>query len=151
MPLRRTWPFVLLLPFAAGAYAAPAATDALPSAATPLAPRHATPCVDGMAGIYPCSNIDLLAFVPLAQFDADSTNSLWGWTDAQSGIEYALVGADNGTAFFDLSTPDHPLYLGKLPRTPAPAVRPGATCAYTATAPTSSATPIPATACRCST
>jgi choice-of-anchor B domain-containing protein len=115
MPLRRAWPFVLLLPFAAGASAAPAGTDARPSATTPLAPRHATPCVDGMAGIYPCSNIDLLAFVPLAQFDAGSTNSLWGWTDALSGIEYALVGADDGTAFFDLSTPDHPLYLGKLP------------------------------------
>lgn len=120
MPLRRTWPFVLLLPFAGTAFALPTvagAPDSAPSAAAtaPLAPRHATPCIDGMADVYPCSNIDLLAFVPLAQFDAHSTNSLWGWTDAQSGIEYALVGADDGTAFFDLSTPDHPRYLGKLP------------------------------------
>lgn len=88
---------------------------ARPSAPRPLAPMHATPCVDGMAGTYPCSNVDLLAFVPLAEFDSDSTNSLWGWTDPQSGIEYALVGADDGTAFYDLSTPDHPRYLGKLP------------------------------------
>ena len=88
---------------------------ARPSAPTPIAPMHATPCIDGWAGAYPCSNVDLLAFVPVGEFAATSTNSLWGWTDAQSGIEYALVGADNGTVFYDLSTPDHPRYLGKLP------------------------------------
>jgi choice-of-anchor B domain-containing protein len=76
---------------------------------------HATPCVGGLAAGYPCSNIDLLSFTPVASFAATSTNSLWGWTDAQTGIEYALVGANNGTAFFNLSVPDHPVYLGKLP------------------------------------
>ena len=81
----------------------------------PMAPASHTPCVDGMAGIYPCSNIDLLAFVPVAQFQATTTNSLWGWTDPDSGIEYALIGANNGIAFYDLSTPDQPRYLGKLP------------------------------------
>lgn len=116
MSLRRAWAPALLLPFALGLSASslPPAGASRP-ADPPPAPMHATPCVDGMAGVYPCSNIDLLAFVPLAQFDAGSTNSLWGWTDAQSGIEYALVGADDGTAFFDLSKPDHPRYLGKLP------------------------------------
>lgn len=89
--------------------------DARPVAAMPLEPRHATPCVNGFAGIYPCSNIDLLAFVPVANFTAASTNSLWGWTDPQTGTEYALVGANNGIAFFDLSIADHPRYLGKLP------------------------------------
>jgi choice-of-anchor B domain-containing protein len=84
---------------------------------TPMAAMGRTPCVEGMAGIYPCSNIDLLAFVPVAQFSASSTNSLWGWTDPDSGIEYALIGANNGIAFYDLSTPDAPRYLGKLPTT----------------------------------
>ena len=46
-----------------------------------------------------------------------ATNSLWGWTDPESGIEYALIGADNGIAFYDLSTPDQPRYVGKLPTT----------------------------------
>jgi choice-of-anchor B domain-containing protein len=92
-----------------------ARTASAAHAPDPLAPLHATPCIGGMAGIYPCANIDLLAFVPVVEFAASSTNSLWGWTDAQSGIEYALVGANNGTAFYDLSTPDHPRYLGKLP------------------------------------
>ncbi|HJT96811.1 MAG TPA: choice-of-anchor B family protein, partial [Rhodanobacteraceae bacterium] len=82
-----------------------------------LAPMGRTNCVDGMAGNYPCSNIDLLAFVPLAQFQASSTNSLWGWTDPDSGTEYALIGANNGIAFYDLSTPDAPRFLGKLPTT----------------------------------
>ncbi|MEP7042475.1 MAG: choice-of-anchor B family protein [Dokdonella sp.] len=126
MLLRHARMFALLFPFAVCAHAAADADQTLspsmrallaarPDSPKPLAPRHATPCVDGMAGDYPCSNIDLLAFVPLADFSSVSTNSLWGWTDAQSGIEYALVGTDNGTAFYDLSTPDHPHYLGKLP------------------------------------
>ena len=117
----------LILPFAlacgsASAAApqsgAPAGMQALlaarPAAPRPLQPMHATPCVDGMAGGYPCRNIDLLAFVPLAEFGAGSTNSLWGWTDTD-GTEYALVGADNGTAFYRLTDPTHPTYLGKLP------------------------------------
>ncbi|HVJ61415.1 MAG TPA: choice-of-anchor B family protein, partial [Tahibacter sp.] len=89
--------------------------DARPKEPRVLAPRHATPCVNGLADGYPCSNIDLLAFVPVSEFSATSTNSLWGWTDAQSGTEYALVGANNGTAFYDLSQPTHPRYLGRLP------------------------------------
>jgi len=86
-------------------------------ASRPMAAAGHTPCVDGMAGIYPCSNIDLLAFVPKSEFSASTTNSLWGWTDPDSNIEYALIGANNGIAFYDLSTPDQPRYLGKLPTT----------------------------------
>lgn len=122
---QRACTFALAWSFAAGALApcviaaestlTPTMRARLAAQPTPLAPMHATPCVDGMAGPYPCSNIDLLAFVPLSEFTSSSTNSLWGWTDPQGGIEYALIGADNGTAFYDLSTPDHPRYLGKLP------------------------------------
>lgn len=89
---------------------------ARPAAPPPATPLHESPCVNGLAaGIYPCSNIDLVAFVPVASVAASTTNSLWGWTDPQDGTEYALVGLNNGIAFFDLSVPDHPLYLGKLP------------------------------------
>ena len=88
---------------------------ARPSAPAPLAPMHFTECIDGMADIYPCSNIDLLAFVPVSEFASASTNSLWGWTDPDSGTEYALIGTDNGTAFYALDPADHPRYLGKLP------------------------------------
>ncbi len=75
----------------------------------------ATPCVGGMAGPYPCHNIDLMAFMPLADFGAGSTNDIWGWTDPQDGDEYALLGLDNGTAFVDITDPENPVYLGKLP------------------------------------
>lgn len=79
------------------------------------AAKHATACVNGSAGGYPCSGIDLYAFVPRATMAAASTNSLWGWTDTTTGTEYALVGVDDGLAFFALEDPTHPRYLGKLP------------------------------------
>ncbi len=88
----------------------------VPGALAPMEPRHATPCVDGMADIYPCDNVDLLAFVPVSAFSSSSTNSLWGWVDPDNGDEYALIGANNGIAFYRLTPdPTHPVYLGKLP------------------------------------
>jgi choice-of-anchor B domain-containing protein len=74
-----------------------------------------TPCIGGMAGPYPCSNVDLLAFIPLADFSAGAGNDSWGWTDPLDGKEYALMGLNNGTAFVDISDPVNPVYLGKLP------------------------------------
>lgn len=74
-----------------------------------------TPCVSGMAGTYPCSGYDLQSFIPCTAFDAQNSNDSWGWTDPAGGIEYALVGLDNGVAFLDISDPVNPLYLGKLP------------------------------------
>ena len=74
-----------------------------------------TPCVGGNAGGYPCDNVDLLAFIPLATFSASSGNDIWGWTDPLNGKEYALMGLNNGTAFVDISDPVNPIYLGKLP------------------------------------
>jgi choice-of-anchor B domain-containing protein len=75
-----------------------------------------TPCVDGMAGIYPCQHIDLLAHIPLADIGGgENTNDIWGWVSPNTGKEYALVGCSNGTAFVDISTPTAPIYLGLLP------------------------------------
>jgi choice-of-anchor B domain-containing protein len=93
---------------------AAAALDA-PAPAPPRAPLHRTQCVGGMAGIYPCSNIDLLEFMPLATFGAGNTNSLWGWTDPVTGKEWVVLGLDNGTAFVDISDPENPYYAGRLP------------------------------------
>ena len=42
-------------------------------------------------------------------------NDLWGWTDPQTGREYALMGLSNGTAFVDVTEPQSPLFLGRLP------------------------------------
>ena len=80
-----------------------------------LAPMTETPCVGGDASGYPCSNIDLLAFMPLASIGGGNGNDIWGWTDPQNGKEYALMGRTNGTAFVDISDPVNPVYLGNLP------------------------------------
>ncbi len=75
----------------------------------------ATPCVEGMAGIYPCLNIDLLSFLPHSSMGGTGGNDIWGWTDPLDAKEYALVGQTNGTAFVDVTDPENPVYLGRLP------------------------------------
>ncbi len=84
---------------------------------TPIdyAPLGFTPCVDGMAGEYPCSNVDLLAALPLSAIGGGSGNDSWGWTDPVTGKEWALMGRTNGTAFVDISEPTNPIYVGNLP------------------------------------
>ena len=77
-----------------------------------------TTCDGGTAGNYPCDNIDLIAFLPLADIGGGSGNDVWGWTDSQSGKEYALVGLTTGTAFVDISDPSNALHLGNLPPPP---------------------------------
>jgi choice-of-anchor B domain-containing protein len=77
-----------------------------------------TACSNGSAGGYPCNNVDLMSFLPLAQMGGSSTilaSSLWGWTDPQTGREYALVGLRNKTSFVDITDPTNPIYLGNLP------------------------------------
>lgn len=74
-----------------------------------------TPCVGGMAGVYPCSGYDLQSEFSLNDLNASSGNDSWGWTDPNDGKEYALIGVDNGTAFIDISDPVNPVFLGKLP------------------------------------
>ncbi len=74
-----------------------------------------TPCINGMAGQYPCKGLDLQSRIDLNTFGTDRGNDSWGWTDPQNGKEYALMGLGNGTAFVDISDPVNPIYLGKLP------------------------------------
>jgi choice-of-anchor B domain-containing protein len=79
-----------------------------------LPPLFDARCVDGMAGPYPCKDVDLLAFLPHAEIGGGSGNDVWGWTDPQTGREYAIVGRSTGTAFVDVSNPRQPVYLGDL-------------------------------------
>ena len=77
------------------------------------------PCVGGLAAdFYPCNNVDLAAFMPLADIGGDRANSaandIWGWTDPDTGKEYAIVGRVFGTSFVDISIPTAPVYLGDL-------------------------------------
>jgi choice-of-anchor B domain-containing protein len=78
------------------------------------------PCENGLAGVYPCSGYDLVSRVTLDDFESNSGNDNWGWTDPETGKEYVLSGLDDGTAFVDISNPEAPLYLGKLPTATVP-------------------------------
>ncbi|MEM8963947.1 MAG: choice-of-anchor B family protein, partial [Acidobacteriota bacterium] len=73
------------------------------------------PCTGGMADIFPCQNVDLMAFLPLSSVGGGGGNDNWGWTDPLDGKEYAIFGRTNGTAFVDISDPANPIYLGNLP------------------------------------
>ena len=74
-----------------------------------------TPCVNGMAGEYPCENIDFLSFMSGSALGGGSMNDVWGWTDPDYGTEYVLLGRTSGTSFIDISDPVNPVYLGNLP------------------------------------
>ncbi len=75
-----------------------------------------TPCEDGMAGIYPCENVDLLSVIsPQDLGSVQDVNDLWGWTDQESGREFALVGVRNGLTFVEITDPINPVVIGMLP------------------------------------
>ncbi|MDG1271207.1 MAG: choice-of-anchor B family protein, partial [Flavobacteriaceae bacterium] len=93
-----------------------------PTSPTVEEPIGFTPCENGFAGDYPCLGYDLYAHIGLSVFDSKEANDNWGWTDALTGKEYVMVGLDNGTAFVDISTPEKPIYLGKLPTATDPSI-----------------------------
>jgi len=72
-------------------------------------------CENGFAGPYPCSGYDLMSAMPLTTFGATQANDSWGWTDPQTGKEYALLGTRENTSFVDITDPTNPIYLGNLP------------------------------------
>ncbi len=74
-----------------------------------------TPCVNGMAGPYPCENINLLSFVENGDLGGGSMNDIWGWVDPLDSAEYVLLGRTSGTSFLDITDPVNPIYLGDLP------------------------------------
>ena len=82
------------------------------AAAAPLSAQ--TPCQNGTAGAYACDGIDLLARIPRSTFGTGAMSDIWGWTDPQTGREYAIAGYRSGTAFIDITVPTAPVYLGRL-------------------------------------
>ena len=65
-------------------------------------------CEGGTAGRFPCGNVDLLAFLPVQSIGGArgvELNDIWGWTDPETGREYALVGRVDGTSFVDVTDP----------------------------------------------
>ena len=79
-----------------------------------LTAQNDVTCVAGFAGIYPCNNVDLLAFMPKSVFSSDKLNDIWGWTHSESEREFAIVAGYEGTFFVEISNSTSPMYLGKL-------------------------------------
>lgn len=93
----------------------PAAAPAPPPPApAPLSLGPET-CSAGSAGDFACSGISLRKRVPLDTMGGTQGNDIWGWSDPLSGDEYALMGLTNGTAFVNVTNPDNPVFVGRLP------------------------------------
>ncbi len=74
-------------------------------------------CTGGEAASFDCGQVDLLSFLPVQAIGGArgvQVNDVWGWTDPESGREYALVGRYDGTAFVDVTDPVNPVFLGDL-------------------------------------
>lgn len=80
---------------------------------TPIDPISCSNESDG--GIYESCGINFVSSISLSEMSASAGNDSWGWTDTTTGREYAIMCLDNGTAFIDISNPESPVYLGKLP------------------------------------
>ena len=84
-------------------------------------PARAAPCVQGMAGEFPCDNVDLLSYFTMDEIGGGIAvgtgrgSGGWGWEDPATGREYAIVGRENGTSFIDISDPKRPVYVANLP------------------------------------
>jgi choice-of-anchor B domain-containing protein len=79
-----------------------------------------TECIDGKVGEFDCADVQLMAFLPVADVGGspgDIVNDLWGWTDPQTDGEYVIIGHSFSTSFVDISDPENPRLLGTLPAT----------------------------------
>jgi choice-of-anchor B domain-containing protein len=76
--------------------------------------QFATACASGDAGGFSCSNVDLRAYLPVAEFSTSRLSDIWGWTDPLTDVPYALVGTYEGVAFVSLADPDAPVLVGDL-------------------------------------
>lgn len=78
-------------------------------------------CVNGEAAGFECGEMDLVSFVPVADLGGGrgiDLNDIWGWTDPETGHEWALVGRTDGTSFVDVTNPESPIVVANLPKTP---------------------------------
>jgi len=73
------------------------------------------PCEGGMAGPFPCSNVDLASLVTVGEIGVPTGSDVWGWTDPVTGREIAITTTLLGAAFVDVTDPTAPVVLGRLP------------------------------------
>ncbi|MGQ0429450.1 MAG: choice-of-anchor B family protein [Gammaproteobacteria bacterium] len=85
---------------------------------TALVPAN---CVQGLAGQFPCRNIDFRAQIALNQFSSRpiSAANVWGFVDLNDNREYAVIGLSNGTAVVDVTDAANPREVGTIPGNPS--------------------------------
>ena len=91
--------------------------EAISPGGVPQEPMSDLRCEDGLAGgLFPCHKVDVASFTPLKDLgDSIWANDVWGWTDPETGREYALAKLYEGTAFVDITDASNPVHLGVLP------------------------------------
>ena len=85
------------------------------AAASQLSATRCDP-TSGMAGPYPCRNVDFLANIPLSGFSSSplAANDIWGFVDLNDNREYAIIGLWNGTAIVDVTDPENPFEVSTI-------------------------------------
>ena len=79
-------------------------------------------CAEGDAGGFNCDGVDLVAFVPLDWLGGgpgERVSDVWGWTDPETGREYALVGRSGGAAIVDVTDASNPTLMGTVAANPS--------------------------------
>ncbi|TVR65045.1 MAG: choice-of-anchor B family protein [Gemmatimonadales bacterium] len=76
-------------------------------------------CVDGRAGVWECSEVNLLSYLPVTELSGDGSRGLrsndnWGWQDPETGRKYALVGLTDRSSFVDVTDAENPRVVGIL-------------------------------------
>ncbi|MEJ2504405.1 MAG: choice-of-anchor B family protein, partial [Gemmatimonadota bacterium] len=77
-------------------------------------------CAQGTASVFTCASVDLVSLIPVQELGGSRgamLNDVWGWTDPETGREYAVVGRSDGTSFVDVTDPAGPVVVGNLPKT----------------------------------
>lgn len=79
-------------------------------------------CEDGMAGGFECTDVDLASFLSIESLGGgvnERVSDIWGWTDPDTGREYALVGRTGALVFVDITDAASPRVVGELPANPS--------------------------------
>jgi len=75
-----------------------------------------TPCVDGVAGQYPCDGLDLMcvrSFEEMGGVAPGNGNDCWGWS--KDGREFVLYGRSDGTTIIEVTDPVNPVIMADVP------------------------------------
>ena len=70
----------------------------------------------GLAGPFPCRNVDFVSNLPLGDLSSSprAANDIWGFVNQNDGREYAIIGLYNGTAVIDVTDPENPTEVGTI-------------------------------------